>query len=295
MARFDAWLEMQLRTVDDGAVCSQVILEGPDGTPWGTWLRSFPSMDASIEGLLASYSRELPRGKHACKLVAVSADKTQLGVFPMTISGASQEATESVQTQLTQQRSNALFIANAERSQKGLETMLTRTAELAEQICRANATLSQQLEELRASTSKERQETMREEGRQERLNAMTEKLGPLLDLAGGLISEWAATWLDERAKARSTPKVTSAQPSAAAVIAPVPAERLDSNSDSLPLAVLSTDETAVSEPSESRPSRRIDEPLVARSDGRGRGTGAGAAHVSADFGTNKVRAKSGRK
>lgn len=134
MARFDAWLEMQLRTVDDGAVCSQVILEGPDGTPWGTWSRSFPSMDASIEGLLASYSRELPRGKHACKLVAVSADKTQLGIFPMTISGASQEATESVQSQLIQQRLVALFIANAERSQKGLETMLTRTAELAEQM-----------------------------------------------------------------------------------------------------------------------------------------------------------------
>lgn len=136
---------------------------------------------------------------------------------------------------------------------------------------------------------------MREQGRQERLNSMTEKLGPLLDLAGGLVSEWAATWLDDRAKARSTPKVTSAQPSAAAVIAPVPAERLDSNSDSLPLAVLSTDETAVSEPSESRPARRIDEPLVSRPDGSGCRTGTGATHVSADYGTNKVRSNSGRK
>lgn len=295
MARFDAWLEMQLRTVDDGAVCSQVILEGPDGTPWGTWSRSFPSIDTSIEGLLASYSRELPRGKHPCKLVAVSADKTQLGVFPMTISGASQEATESVQTQLTQQRSNALFIANAERSQKGLETMLTRTAELAEQICRANATLSQQLEELRASTSKERQETMREQGRQERLNAMTEKLAPLLDLAGGVVSEWAATWLDERAKARAAPKVTAAQPSATAVMPTVPTAQLDSNSDSLTVEVLSADETAVSEPSEPRPARRLDEPLVPRSDGSGRGKGAGRAHVSTDFRKNKVRTTSGRK
>lgn len=290
MSRFDNWLDLQLRLVDDGVACATIILEGPDGSPWGTWPSRFPNLGDSIDGIMSSFARELPRGKHACKLLALASDKTQISVYPMTVVGASQEATDSVQQQLTLQRAASLFIANAERSQKGLETMLTRTAEIAESVCRANAVLTDELTKLRESTSKERHEFMREEGKQQRMNGLMTQLGPLLELAGGVLSQGVADWMDAKAKANQGaekplgPKPDEPAPSVAETVGAPPA-----------VAVESDDEAGSDEPPVARPARGdLGAPIVA-SDARGRNPGNGVVPIGRSRPNNPKANPSGGK
>lgn len=200
MARFDAWLDMQLRLVDDGAIVSTIVLEGPDGAPWGTWPRGFPALAESIEGIIGSLARELPRGKHACRLVSLSSDKAQLSAFPLVVVGGNSDASEATAQAMNQQRATALALANLERAQKGMDTLMIRTAELTEQVCKANDSLYRELDDLRRRTESQRTESAREQGKQDRLNALFERVAPLLDVAMGLASQWVADYIDSNQK-----------------------------------------------------------------------------------------------
>ena len=207
MAKFEIWLEMNLRTIDGGAAVSKVTLEGPDGTTWGTWPRDFPDMNQSIVGIMGALREELPKGKHSAKLLAWAADGTQLSVFPLTLCGASDAATESANNRLIAERANALFISNAEKSQQGLMAIVTHTADVAQHLVEANKALTAELERSAKEREESRIRVLREEGKQQRLNELATRVMPLLELALGFLAERGATWLENKDK--KAPEVPS--------------------------------------------------------------------------------------
>lgn len=204
MAKFEIWLEMNLRTIDGGAATQKVTLEGPDGNTWGTWPRDFPEMAQSITGILAALREELPKGKHGSKLFAWAADGTQLSCFPITICGASDAATEGAQNRLMAERANAMFLANVEKQNAGMIAMMKHTADVAEHLIEANRTLTADAERSKADREESRIRILREEGKQQRLNEMTSRIMPLVELALGVFAERAAVWFE---KSQEKPKV----------------------------------------------------------------------------------------
>lgn len=196
MAKFELWLEMTLRTIDGGAAVQKVTLEGPDGNTWGTWPRDFPDMAQSITGILGALREELPKGRHSCKLLGWGADGTQLSFFPLTLTGSSEAATEGAQNRLIGERANAMFLANVERQNAGLIAMMKHTAEIAEHLIEANRTLTADAERSKQERDEARIRILKEEGKQQRLNAMTERIMPLLELGLGVFAERAAVWFE---------------------------------------------------------------------------------------------------
>jgi hypothetical protein len=208
----------------------------------------------------------------------------------MTVVGASQDASDGVAQQLTLQRAASLFIANAERSQKGLETMLTRTAEIAESVCRANAVLTEELTKLRESTSKERHEFMREEGKQVRMNALLEQLAPLLSLAGGVISQGVADWMDAKSKANPASNSISNEASRDKALT-----KNETICEPAAVAVESPGETDSRESFVTRPSSGIVGTEIPKADARGCGEGNIVVSVGRSSALNKKTTPSGKR
>lgn len=196
MAKFEIWLEMNLRTIDSGAATQKVTLEGPDGNTWGTWPRDFPEMSQSITGILAALREELPKGKHGAKLFAWAADGTQLSCFPLTLCGSSDAATEGAQNRLIAERANAMFLSNVEKQNAGMIAMMKHTADVAEHLIEANRALNADAERWKTEREESRIRILREEGKQQRLNELTNRIMPLVELALGVIAERAASLLE---------------------------------------------------------------------------------------------------
>lgn len=227
MARFEVWLTTQRALIDSGAPCSKIVLEGPDGSVWGTWMASHPDLEQSIEGILGSLRNQLPKGKHAAKLVALATDGSQLSVFPLTIAGDNTDAAEGAQAQLHQQRANALLISNFERAFAGLGKMLNYSTEITNQQIEGNRRLLERLESVERRFSGDRIDEMREAGKQERLTAVVESLKPTLDIAMALASEFVAGWLQSKENAKKAlPESTPTAPQAVSV-APSMAESVN--------------------------------------------------------------------
>lgn len=223
MAKFEIWLDMNLKLVDGGAAVSKITLEGPDGTTWGTWTRDFPELVQSITAMLGALREELPKGRHCAKLFAWAADGTQLSVFPLTMTGASEAATEGAQTQLIQQRANALLLSNVEKSQAGMITLLEHTAHIAQQITEANRNLTADAQRSAIERDEGRLRVLREEGKQRRLDEMTQRIMPLVELALGVLAERAADWVAESQKKPQIGPVGK-EPTALGPEAPPPAQ-----------------------------------------------------------------------
>jgi hypothetical protein len=218
MSHWGMWLEMQRNTIEAGAACSKIVLEGPDGTSWATWPVSMKDLEQSMDGVLAGLREQLPRGNHALKFLALAGDGSQLSVFPYTVKGASSEATDGAQNQLTHQRATSLLISNFERGFASLERMLEHTAALTTKAVEGNQKLVEKLEQYEAESSKTRLEFMREEGKQLRLGELMKTVSPMLELAIGLASEYAADWLSQQESKRAGRKnlpPTSPEPPAA--------------------------------------------------------------------------------
>lgn len=218
MAKFETWLEMNLTLVDGGASAVKIVLEGPDGSAWGTWPREFPNLVQSIAGMLAALREELPRGRHAAKLIALSSDGMQLSCLPVTVTGASEQATNAAEQQLTAQRANALFLANVEKAQAGMMTILQHTSELVSQVVEANRNLTADAERSKQERDEGRIRLMREEGKQRRLDEVATKVLPIVELGLGLLTEFAAEWFQKReqrvgagAQAKEKPELSTAE------------------------------------------------------------------------------------
>lgn len=193
---------MQRQLVNDGAACSKIVLEGPDGTAWGTWSSNMANLEQSIEGILNTLREQLPKGKHGAKLISFATDGMQLSVLPLTLVGNSAEATESAQAQLQQQRANAILISNFERGYATISKMLEHNADLTVRAIDGNSRMLERLEAIENRTSQERLTELRERGKQDRLNKLLEQVAPMLEIGMGLASEYFAGWLDKQAKSR---------------------------------------------------------------------------------------------
>lgn len=212
MAKFETWLEMNLQLVDNGAALQKIVLEGPDGSVWGTWTREFPNLVQSITGMLGALRDELPKGKHSAKLVALGSDGTQLSCYPMTVVGASDTAHEAAQNQLTAQRANAMFLANVEKAQAGMMTIMQHTAEMVTQVVEANRNLTADAERFKAERDEGRLRVLKEEGKQRRLDEVATKILPLVELGLGLMTEFAADWFRAREEKQAALKSMQSAP-----------------------------------------------------------------------------------
>jgi hypothetical protein len=212
MAKFEMWLDMNMQLVDGGAALAKVVLEGPDGTTWGTWPRNFARLAESITGMLGALTAELPKGKHAAKLLAFAEDGTQLSCFPMTVVGASAEASEGAQQQLSWQRSNALYLANVEKLNHAILASMEHNSAIAAKIQAANTRLSEDAERTKAERDESRLKLMREEGVQRRLDAMAQQIMPLVPLGLELLTDYAQEWIAKRRDSRRLAEKASPEP-----------------------------------------------------------------------------------
>ena len=247
------WLDQQRKLVDGETIASTFVLEGTDGSRWGTWPQAFPDIEQSISGILSSLSSELPKGKHSCKLLALDASGQQLSLFPVTISGGSDAATDAAQTILGQRRADALQISNFDKQFQSLRSALDTTAELLVQQSDSYGKLLTQFQKIEEVSLTQRHDLMKEQGKQDRLNKLTEAALPLFELGMGLIAERFGSLLDERpAENKQLPPST---PTAAAPPTAAPTE----TTAAAPPTAAPTETTAAAPPTAS-PSAQIDVP-----------------------------------
>lgn len=228
MARFDAWLTQQKTLVDSGAAVEKIVLEGPDGSPWGTWTLRFPNLEESIEGILATLREQLPRGKHPARLIAYAGDGSQVSLLPLTVVGASEQATEAERTQLNLQKSVALMIGNAEKQFDGLTKALEAATHREQLMTEQFSELLSQLSHLEEYSRETMRREAKEAAREERLAQMAEAVKPLISVGADFLGRFGAQWFQnqqalaaEKAREKSKLEANGAAPSAA--IAP-PAE-----------------------------------------------------------------------
>jgi hypothetical protein len=227
MAKFEMWLDMNMQLVDNGAVLSKVVLEGPDGTVWGTWPRSFARLAESITGMIGALRDELPKGKHGAKLLALAEDGTQLSCFPLTVVGVSDTAVDQAQQQLSWQRSNALYLANVEKLNHAILASMEHNSQIAAKIMQANQRLSEDAERSKAERDDSRIRVLREEGAQKRLNEMAAQVLPLVPLGLELLTDFAQDWLLKRRTNRQLSEADSSRAAPATKSEPSEVESAD--------------------------------------------------------------------
>ena len=198
MARYDMWLTMQRQLIDNGTAAATIVLEAPDGGRFGTWPIGFASLEESLEAMLRSLTEALPKGRHGCRLVSFDSQGAQLSCLPITVTGAGEAATEAGQGRLAQERSNSITISNAEKQIAAAMTVVDHLVPALQASLAAHERKDQMLEELIEATQQSSRELIRQQGREDRLNAMFKNLEPLVGVAVNFAANFAVDWLEKK-------------------------------------------------------------------------------------------------
>lgn len=189
VAKYEAWLSERLSIVEDDPANRpiRIVLEGPSGEPWGSWPAKTEGLTEAIHRCVVSLGEELPKGTHAGKIIAYSDSGSILSTLPVNVSGKSIAASSQASEAVSLQRAMALAVANMQTISDVMKDQLERAAAREAELADSVMTLTNGLHEMLGKSVTYQIDIEKETGRQRRLDVMTEKLAPMLDLAAGLL------------------------------------------------------------------------------------------------------------
>lgn len=195
--RLSQWLDLQQRLINAGVAASQIRLEGPDSTPWGTWPIDLEDLPGTIRLAMTTLGEELPNGRHAARLIALDGEGNQLSVLPRAITGHCAMATSHASESVTYAKASAMVQQTAEQALLSLtnraESAETRALELSEAVLALVQTVTEMQadgldQELKRQESAAKADAFRMIGK-----SIAESLGPLTAIfAEGLATKLLA-------------------------------------------------------------------------------------------------------
>lgn len=192
MSRWQNWVESQCRTVEaDGVAAATIRLESSDGTAWGTWSVKTESLEEVIENTIELLAEDLPKERHACRLVSYDSKGEQLSIMPHAVMGRSAEASKISNRDRSHAQATAVHLANAEQVLGIQSRQLDKFKTVEAEIFEDNLILRQKLIELMNATSLTR---VNEKIAEERLQVFKELVAtskPLLEAVIAMGAEFA--------------------------------------------------------------------------------------------------------
>ena len=207
MAKFEAWLDERLSIVEDDPANRpiRIVLEGPSGEAWGSWPAKTEGLKEAIHRCVVSLGEELPKGTHSGKIIAYSDSGGCLSTLPVNVSGKSVAASSQASEAVSLQRAMALAVANLQTTSEMMKDQLERSASREADLADSVLTLTSGLHEMLGKSVTYQIDIEKEAGRQRRLDVMTEKLAPMLDLAAGLLGVYIERHMAGKSSAASAP------------------------------------------------------------------------------------------
>lgn len=217
MAKYEAWLDERLSIVEDDPANRpiRIVLEGPSGEAWGSWPAKTEGLKEAIHRCVVALGEELPKGTHSGKIIAYSDSGGCLSTLPVNVSGKSVASSTQGSEAVSLQRAMALAVANMQTISDVMKDQLERAAAREAELADSVMTLTNGLHEMLGKSVTYQIDIEKEAGRQRRLDVMTEKLAPMLDLAAGLLGVYIERHMTGKTEAASPPAVAPpAQPAA---------------------------------------------------------------------------------
>ena len=228
MAKFEAWLDERLSVVEDDPANRpiRIVLEGPSGEAWGSWPAKTDGLKEAIHRCVVALGEELPKGTHSGKIIAYSDSGGCLSTLPVNVSGKSIAASSQASEAVSLQRAMALAVANLQTTSEMMKDQLERSAARGADLADSVLTLTSGLHEMLGKSVTYQIDIEKEAGRQRRLDVMTEKLAPMLDLAAGLLGVYIERHMTGKTsapqEAATPPAVAPPAPPAAPLPPPEP-------------------------------------------------------------------------
>lgn len=228
MAKYEAWLDERLSIVEDDPANRpvRIVLEGPSGEAWGSWPSKTEGLKEAIHRCVVALGEELPKGTHSGKIIAYSDSGGCLSTLPVNVSGKSVASSTQGSEAVSLQRAMALAVANMQTISDVMKDQLERAAARETELADSVMTLTNGLHEMLGKSVTYQIDIEKEAGRQRRLDVMTEKLAPMLDLAAGLLGVYIERHMTGKASApqevANPPAVAPPAPPAAPLPPPEP-------------------------------------------------------------------------
>ena len=196
MSRFESWISDRLNIVESDPACRVVrfVLEGPTGEVFGSWPASLETLRESVHKAIVTLGEELPKGAHACKLIAYSDSGGVLSSLPSTVTGKSVAATTAASEAISLQRAMALAVGNMQTLSTLLSEQTAKAHEREETLAANVLELTNGLHEMLQRSVATQLQIEKEQGRQRRLDALLDKLTPGIELLVGV----GAAYVDQR-------------------------------------------------------------------------------------------------
>lgn len=220
MAKYEAWLDERLSIVEDDPANRpiRIVLEGPSGEAWGSWPAKTEGLKEAIHRCVVALGEELPKGTHSGKIIAYSDSGGCLSTLPVNVAGKSVASSTQGSEAVSLQRAMALAVANMQTISDVMKDQLERAASREADLADSVLTLTNGLHEMLGKSVTYQIDIEKEAGRQRRLDVMTEKLAPMLDLAAGLLGVYIERHMTGKVvapEASPPPAVASPAPPAA--------------------------------------------------------------------------------
>lgn len=213
MSKLDTWCESLKRLVQaDGSRAATVILEGPDGSQWGSWSADIQDLAETIRQAMHLTCEELPTGNYQCKVTALDGNQAQLSSLVQTARGRSSAAMIAANEHRAMQQAVALAQANMEAQTVGLRTENERLRKLLDEYTDNHSTLLEQFLRIQSTNIDVELKLRESQERRELFAGLVKELTPLVQVGSALLAEWVEERIAER-KAAKRLKSAPASPS----------------------------------------------------------------------------------
>jgi hypothetical protein len=205
MSKWENWIESQQRTVEaDGVQAATIKLEAPDGQTWGTWSAKEPELAETIATTIELMVDDLPKERHACRLVSYDAKGEQLSVMPHAVQGRSAEAGKTSNTAKAHAQATAVALGNAEQVLGIQSRQLERLNHASTDLVEDNLVLRQKLIEITTATLADRTQERLAEERMALFKELATTAKPLIEAVIAMAAEFGqikySDWLKNQEK-----------------------------------------------------------------------------------------------
>lgn len=202
------WLPEQLKLVEEnGRAPRSLVLEGPDGRPWGTWAVANDETLDKAQGSLRVLEGTLPAGGHSARWVILDAEGTQFACLPTILRGRSSDASAAAKDAQSFARATSIQLQAAEHLAQIQKNMLDRVSKQLEETSENMYQLQETLAGIVNANAEAEERKQKFEAGEKRLDEVLQSVKPMFEAAAEIGAEKFLRWASaEEVKKRATAK-----------------------------------------------------------------------------------------
>jgi hypothetical protein len=190
MAKYEAWIISQQKTVEsDGTKSKTIVLEFEDKA-LATWETDNPNLIPEIEAMLELQADDMPKGQQILKFVSYDAKSQQLGSLSHAVHGRNVELKKSGSGEKAHAIATSVHLDNAATVQRALASENERLVKQCDELLDQKLDLTKSLIGLSTATMDFQRKIDREEKRSQMYSELMKTAEPLLQAAIAIGAEF---------------------------------------------------------------------------------------------------------